>query len=355
MRLAEVVLWGSLAVALYAYGLYPLVIWLLSRARRAASDPSRAVESDALPSVTLVIRAGSDEQFIVKRLENALALDYPRDRLQILVGCSGEDDLTGLLALSFDRRLIEVVQSPKRGDGHLLNACLRQAHGDVVVVSDARTFMRSDALQRLAEHFHNAPAIGGVCGKLRVVGVSGRDLDGRFARLEDFLKRHESRWERLPDMKSEILAIRTSLFEPIGDRSPFDIVGVALAIVRRGYRFIYDDHVVATKESTQRRRFGLPAFDRRRGLIAAAFWLHRALRRLGPALLIAAFVGNACLLEDPFYLHLMLIHELFYVGALIAVCFTTGKRRRWFGLARAGRKGAPQGLEASFPGSQATL
>jgi hypothetical protein len=372
VRLAEVVLWGSLAVALYAYGLYPLVIWILSRRRRDPKEPRPALDSDAWPSVTLMIRAGSDEPFIVKRLENALALDYPRERLQILVGCSGEEDLTALLARSFDRRLIEVVQVPNRGDAQLLNACLRHVRGDVVVLSDARTLMRSDALQRLAEHFHDAPEVGGVCGKLKVLRLAGRDaLDGRFARLENFLTRRESPWERLPDVKSGILAIRTALFEPIRERQPVDIVAIALDVVRQGYRFVYDDQAVATREasprvdsdarstrrapSTHRRRFGLPAFDRRRGVIASAFWIHRVLRRLCPALLIAAFVGNAWLLEDPFYLHFMLSHELFYVVALIALYVTTGKRRRWFGRVRVERGRSAHGLEAPLATTRATF
>jgi hypothetical protein len=323
-----------------------------------------------------VIRAGSDEDCIVKRLENALALDYPRQQLQILVGCSGEEDLTGLLARSFDRRLVEVVQVPKRGDVHLVNACLRQARSDVVVLSDARTLMRSDALQRLAEHFHDDPAVGGVCGKLKVVGMSSRDiLDGRFARLESYLTRRESRWERLPDVKSGILAIRTALFEPIRERQPVDAVAIALGVVRRGYGFVYEDHAVATREasprvdsnarsarripSTHRRGFGLPAFDRRRGVIASAFWMHRVLRRLCPALLIAAFVGNACLLDDPFYLHFMLFHELFYVVALIALYLTRGRRHgrfgRWFKLVRAGRGGSRHGLESPLATPRASL
>jgi len=375
VRLGEVVLWGSMAVALYAYGLYPLVIWILTRRRRDPKEPRPSADSDAWPSVTLVIRAGCDEPYIVRRLENALALDYPRQRLQVLVGCSGEEDLTAHLARSFDRRLVEVVQVPNRGDVHLLNACLRQVRGDVVVLSDARTLMRSDALQRLAEHFHDAPKVGGVCGKLKVVGLTGRDiLDGRFATLESFLTRRESRWERLPDVKSGILAIRTALFEPIRERQPVDAVAIALGVVRQGYRFVYDEHAVAMREasprldsnarfarraaSTHRRGFGLPTFDRRRGVVASAFWAHRVLRRLCPALLITAFVGNACLLDDPFYLHFMLFHELFYVVALTALYFATGKRRRrferWFGLVRAGR-GRSRALEAPLATTRATL
>jgi hypothetical protein len=346
VRLAEVVLWGSLAVTLYAYGLYPLVVWVLSRWTRDPAGQRPATDGESWPRVTLLIRAGRDEHFIVKRLENALALDYPRELLQILVGCSGEEDLTGLLARSFDQRLIEVVQIVKRGDAHVLNACVRLVRGDVVVLSDARTLMRSDALRRLATHFQSAPSVGGVCGRLRVVRFSSREtFDGQFARFENFLTRCETRLERLPEVKSGLFAIRTHLLAPIGERQPLDVVTLALNVVRQGYRLVYEERAVATREASPRldrsgrsdpkraatsRRLGfsIPAFDRRRGFISAVFWTHRVLRRcLCPAFLIAAFVGNACLLDDPFYLHLMLFHELFYVAALIGLYCMAGSRR----------------------------
>ena len=170
VRLAELVFWGSLAIPLYAYLLYPLGIWLCSRFAKvpaAASDEGQ----NEWPSVTLLILAECDEPTIVDRLSNAIALDYPRGRLEILVGCVGEEDLTGLLARSFDKRQVEVRQFPKRVEAFVVNACLRQARGEMIVFSDARTLMRPDALRRLVRHFRD-PAVGGVSGK-RVVTDSG--------------------------------------------------------------------------------------------------------------------------------------------------------------------------------------
>jgi hypothetical protein len=145
-------------------------------------------------------------------------------------------------------------------------------------------------------------------------------------------------------VESGLFAVRTDLLAPIGERQPVDVVNMAFDVFRQGYRLVYEDRAVATREASPRldrsaksspgraavaRRLGfrLPAFDRRRGFVAAAFWAHCLLRRFCPALLIAAFVSNACLLDDPFYLHVMLFHELFYVAALIALCCMVGSRR----------------------------
>ena len=300
--------------------------------------------------MTLLITAHRDEHFIVERLQNAVALDYLPRRLQILVGCAGEEDLTGLLARSFDKRQVEVVQFPTRGEAFVLNACVRRASGDILVFSDARTLMRPDAVRRLVRHFRN-PAVGGVCGRLVVIDpTSSRLLDRRFWRFETFLKRCESRLGALPEVNRGICAIRKDLFVPLCEKTAVDNNSIAMQVHRQGYRLLYDEWAVATAEASpvadeSKRRgrmrtealngLGLlwPLVDLRRGTISFTFWLHRIVRRLCPGFLIAAFVSNACLTDNPFYLHCLLFHELFYVAALLGLYVTAAGR--WRPLRRA--------------------
>jgi cellulose synthase/poly-beta-1,6-N-acetylglucosamine synthase-like glycosyltransferase len=348
VRLAELLFWGSLAIPLYAYLLYPLAIWLCSRFAKipaAASDEGQT----EWPSVTLLILAQRDEQTIVERLSNAVALDYPRGRLEILVGCVGEEDLTGLLARSFDKRQVDVRQFPKRGEAFVVNACLRQARGEIVVFSDARTLMRPDALRRLACHFRD-PAVGGVSGKLVVAdSATSRLLDPRAWRFESFLKRCELRVSAIPCVSRGIYAIRKNLFVPLALTNRGVDSAIASSIDRQGYRLVYDEGALATaraqsfgKPSSFLKRlragavqgFGLiwPATGIWRRAVCVAFWLHALLRRLCPAFLIAAFISNACLMDDPFYLHGMLFHELVYVATLVGLFLLTASRRRWLRL-----------------------
>lgn len=345
VRLAEFVLWGSLAFALYAYGVYPFLLWLMSRAAHKAFHAAVTDDDGAWPTVTLLITAKRDEQFIVGRLQNAMALDYAPGRLQVLVGCAGEDDLTGLLARSFDGRRVEVLQFPAAGERVVLCACLRQARGEIVVFSDARTLMRPDALRRLAAHFHD-PSVGGVYGKLVWTdSANGRLFDRNFLRLEEFLTRCETRLEFIPAVHRGIFAIRRDLCVTPSQKIPASTFEIAEEIHRRGYRLLYDEEAVATAESSSRveetrrtrparpKAFGgagleLSLVGLRRGLVSSTFRLHRRLRRLCPGFLIAAFVSNACLSDDPFYLHCLLFHELFYICALAAVSFMAGGRAR---------------------------
>jgi hypothetical protein len=151
--------------------------------------------------------------------------------------------------------------------------------------------------------------------------------------------------ERLPEVNSGLFAVRTNLLARNGERQPVEVMSLALDIFRQGHRLIYEELAVGTKEASPRvdlngksdrarttRRLGLtlPRWDRRRGFISAVFWMHCVLRRFCPAFLIAAFVANSCLLDDPSYLRVMLFHELFYVAALIALYVTANRRRANF-------------------------
>jgi hypothetical protein len=348
MTLAEIVFWGSLAVSLYACGIYPLFVWFVSRWARDNQASDGLGDHESWPSVTLVISANRDEHFIVQRLQNAVALDYPRGLLQIVVGCAGEGDLTALLARSFDRRQVEVVQSPARSEAYVLNACLRQARGEIIVFSDARTLMRADAVRRLARHFRK-PTVGGVCGRFIVVDLGGsRFLDRRFSKFGNFIKRCEGRLGALPEVDRGVFAIRKELFVPANEEAAVDSSASAQEVYRRGYQLIYDEGAVATTEANPAAekwpslhrlhaevRYGLsliwPVVDFPRGTISFFFWINKVARRLCPAFLIAAFVSNAYLASDPFYLHCLLFHELFYVGAMTAFYLTASGRhgRRW--------------------------
>jgi hypothetical protein len=347
MTLAEIVFWGSLAVSLYACAIYPLFVWFVSRWARDIQAGDGLGDVESWPSVTLVISANRDEHFIVQRLQNAVSLDYPRGLLQIVVGCAGEGDLTALLARSFDRRQVEVVQSPARGDAYVLNACLRQARGEIVVFSDARTLMRADAVRRLARHFRR-PAVGGVCGRLVVVDLgNGRFLDRRFSKFGNFIKRCEARLGAFPEVNRGLFAIRKELLVPANEETTVDSSLSTEEVIRRGYQLISDEGAVATTEANpavenlpclQRLhaevRHGLslvwPVVDFPRGTISFFFWLNKIVRRLCPAFLIAAFISNAYLASDSFYLHCLLFHELFYVLAMTAFYLTAnGGHSRW--------------------------
>jgi len=337
MRPAELILWGSLGLALYAYGLYPLIVWL---AARWTKDPGAegVADSGSWPRVTLLITADCDESVILERLQNAAEVNYPFQYLEILVACDGNEELTSLLARTFDDRRVRVIGFPHpRGIAPLLNDCLPQTDGEIVVLSNTRTTMRSDAIRSLVRHFQD-PTVGGVCGKLLVIDPrTGRNTEGLYARFEKLLQGYEARLGALPKVNAGIYAFRRTVFAPIPAASAADKSKGTARGAHPGYRFLFDETALAVEKRPpavearldgqraaaappQTGKDALPAgLQPRGGLTALAFNAHRLLRRMCPAFLIAAFVANACLSDEPFYLHCLLIHELVYLFALGAL------------------------------------
>ncbi|HXY33496.1 MAG TPA: glycosyltransferase [Planctomycetaceae bacterium] len=372
MQTAEVVvLWTSLAVAFYAYVVYPLLVAIASRfVRDAASAPELdATRSFQWPTVSLLIATRRGENAIVGRLRNASALNYPLERLEILVGCDGEGDLTALLARSFDDPRVKVVQlSEQRGASAVLSSCAAKATGEILVFSDVNTLMRPDALRRLVRHFQRVD-VGAVCGKLLPIDpTTGRNLSGWLWKLDASIDGCEARLGAVSRINSGIYAVRKSLYARPAPIDPIDKQAVKPTPKKR-YRLVYDETAVAVEETPPtieaefraRLRTGTESrrslqqlwsyLGARPSLGVVLCRLHRRLRLAGPALLLAAFVSNACLSNDPFYLHLLLLHELLYLAATIALVFAMGSS--WRRLLRVAAPLAAKCAELSLKAWQA--
>jgi len=137
--LIETIFWSALALVLYTYAGYPLLVWLLSRlqsrwATNQLLEQGKSSNSNPLPSVSIVIAAYREESVILDRLNNLAKLDYPSDKLEILIGCDGDLDLTGELVTSYKDERIRLIQfEQRRGKASVLNDCVPQAKGEIIV------------------------------------------------------------------------------------------------------------------------------------------------------------------------------------------------------------------------------
>ncbi len=216
----EIAFWLALGTVAYAYIGYAVVVWLASVRRpdpaaRSLSDYSHRTTRDR-PKVSLVIAAYKEEAWILKRLQNAIEQDYPRDGLEILVGCDGHEDLTGDLAEAFhDDRVRVVVFPERRGKASVLNDLVPLATGEVLVFTDANTLFERSAIKNLARHFDDA-TVGGVVGRLVLVDPeSGSNADGMYWKFENFLKGCEGKLGAVLGANGGIYAIRRELYRPI--------------------------------------------------------------------------------------------------------------------------------------------
>ncbi|HET8540098.1 MAG TPA: glycosyltransferase family 2 protein [Anaeromyxobacter sp.] len=353
-------LWISLALVAFSYVGYPLALAVWTGLREAL-DATRALGADRdgsaeateapLPKLSIVMSAFDEEACIRAKVENCLALDYPPDRLEIVIGCDGCSDRTAQIARDAGGDRVRVLElAPRGGKASVLARLVPAAQGDVVVLTDANTMLARGAVRALARRFRD-PDVGAAVGRLRLVAAGGAGLEeGVYWRYETLLKYYEGRNGCVLGANGGLYAIRRVLFSPLPADTIVDDFVVPLRVAIGGWRVPFVPDAVAFEEAAagsraefaRRARIGagnwqalarMPELlDPRRGFLSFAFVSHKLLRWAAPALLAAALVANVAVAASPGawgYRALLALHLAFYGLAL------AGGHRR--GRARAPR------------------
>ncbi len=335
--IAKSVFWGALGLLTYSYVLYPVLVGLWARlARRTPAREICAVTD--WPTVTLVVAAYKEERFIQERLENAARTDYPEGKFDVVIGCDGQEDRTGQIVAAFDDRRVRLLQFPqRRGKASVLNDAVPTAAGEIVLFSDANTFLDADATKRIVRHFED-PTVGGVVGKLILTdGATGKNVDGLYWRYENFVKTCEGKIGALLGANGAIYAIRKSLWRPIPANTIVDDFLIGMRIHESGHKLVYDATAIANEETApsiadefhRRARIGAGGFQSLawlagllapwHGRVAWAFWSHKVLRWLGPVWMLAMLIANIALLTtgEPLYRGLLALQGGLYLAAFL--------------------------------------
>lgn len=351
MSTAHLILWVALALLVYTYLGYPIGIRLWSALRpnsRLDADDGDGNE----PSITLIVVAYNESRRIRERLENLLHLNYPRDRLQILIASDGSSDATVENARSICSDLVKVVEfNIRRGKSAVLNDVVPMAQGEIVVLADARQRFEEGALDTLARNFKN-PEVGAVSGELVLMpGANSAGIAegvGFYWRYEKFMRRYESRIDSTVGSTGAIYAIRKSLFKPIPESVILDDVLIPMQIVRQGYRVLFEPGALAYDLASSNSK---NEFRRKLRTIAGNFqlfyiepWLlnpfrnrlwiqtisHKGARLLSPLCLCATFGANLYILDEPAYRYLFVAQILFYAAAGAGYAARHARRRLFF-------------------------
>jgi cellulose synthase/poly-beta-1,6-N-acetylglucosamine synthase-like glycosyltransferase len=324
----RLVYWISIALIVYAYLGYPTLLLALASLHQVVRDvrfafrrgERRSSLPEGLPAVSLVFSAFNEEALIRQKMANCLALDYPNDRLEILVGCDGCSDRTVEMARSASpphARIFDFRQ--RRGKPAVINELVSHANGEIIVFSDANTMLASNAVLRLVRSF-SSPRVGCVCGELKFEPApDGTPTEGVYWRYEVLLKFLESRLNMMVGANGGLYAVRRSLFKPIPARGIIDDFLVSMAVRQQGYRLVYDPEATATEDAAasvgdefyRRVRIGAGNFYALRyvwrllspsaGLVSLALWSHKVLRWLVPFALVTAFGAAVALAAQPLY------------------------------------------------------
>ena len=239
---AIIAFWISLALALYVYAGYPLLVALLAGFSHYAEG-----KQEYLPQVTLIIPARNEEQWIRHKIENTLALNYPRSLLRILIASDGSTDRTVTIAREFENEAVEVAAFLERtGKQEMLNSLAAEASDEVLVMTDTHVLLQPEALRNLVRHFAN-PDVGCVTGQRLCIlqaGVPQGQGEGVYWRYESWIKRNESRVHSCLGAHGQLYAVRRSVFprvEKVGE----DFYIPMKIIAATGLRIIFEPNAIA--------------------------------------------------------------------------------------------------------------
>jgi cellulose synthase/poly-beta-1,6-N-acetylglucosamine synthase-like glycosyltransferase len=331
----QVVFWVSVGLIAYTHVGYPLALWLLVRLRRR-TIPAAPAAADELPSVSLIVAAHDEAEVIAAKVSNALALEYPRERLQVIV--ASDDSHDGTVHLAREAGADLVLELPRGGKIAAQNAAAEQASGEILAFSDANSFWEPAALQRLVEGLAD-PEVGYVCGQLRLLDAGGDNQEGTYWRYEMAVREMESGLGGVTAGNGGIYAVRAGAYLPLPPQASHDL-SLPFELAKRGLRSLYSPAAIAEErmvptlegEFARKRRMMVGLWDIvvREGMISPrgyrplyAFQLasHRLLRYLTPLLHLIALAANVALLGDGWVYALTLALQLGLVAAALLARF----------------------------------
>ncbi len=345
----KIIFWASLFCVFYAYAGYMLVLILISFFKK------QKIKKDTLfyPHVSLIIAAYNEEKCIGKKIEESLALDYPKEKLEIIIASDASTDKTEEIIKSFEDRGIKLIRNPHRGGKTAVqNLAIEKAQGEILVFSDATTIFDKDTVSKLVGNFsdENVGCVGGEEIFLKAEkGIS--DEAGFFWRYEKFLRRLESDFNTLIGVSGCVFAIRKKLYRKLPNNViedfalPLEVASKGLKCVCEPQARAYEEAAKNTKHELMRKarivsggisvlvnmKYLLNPF--KHPLLSFQLISHKVLRWLAPIFMIILFISNVFLLQEYVYRFIFIGQAFFYFLATIgSILNNLGKAPRLFRL-----------------------
>ncbi|UOF01846.1 glycosyltransferase family 2 protein [Bdellovibrio reynosensis] len=334
MILIEFLFWMLFAAICLHYAGFGLIVLGLARL-----FPKKHKTAEIYPSVSFIIAAYNEEKIIREKIRNDLKLDYPKDKLEIIVVSDGSSDSTPLVVKEFaEQGVIGLYEAPRKGKTAALNRAVALAQGEVLIFSDANSMFRPDAIKKLVRHFADE-SVGGVCGRKSVLTHGDRKAslgDNLYWHYESALKQAESHLGSIPTADGEIFALKRSLYQTVPTEFINDDLVITFNIIEQGKRVIYDKEAITEEQASitlkddfnvkSRMVYGgiqvIMAYKKLLSPFASwfgfQFFIHKTLRYFMWLLLASIYSFSAMLTPAHwFYEIFFLLQTAFYFMALI--------------------------------------
>lgn len=328
----KILFWFSFILIIMVYLGYPLFLFLLTIFKK---NPAKKGEIN--PFITLIIPAHNEEKVIDDKLRNTLALNYQKNRLEIIVISDCSSDKTDEIVKQYVTQNVKlIIQNERKGKMAALNRVVPNAKGEIIVFSDANTMFDKYALKNLVRNF-NDEKVGCVAGNSRYAfrdGLSVQLGGVSYTAYERILWNLESQLQSLLVVHGGIYALRKSLFSPVDEAFADDFVN-PLRVAAQGYGVVYEPEAKAvenvakeSKEEFNRKvrviSQGYIAFVHMLKVILSCdfiriiqYIVHKFLRWLVPLFLITLLISNLFLLGSRFYSSFFALQIIFYLFAIL--------------------------------------
>jgi cellulose synthase/poly-beta-1,6-N-acetylglucosamine synthase-like glycosyltransferase len=358
--------WFAAAVVVYTYVIYPLLLFILHVAK-AVGDSIRFLitrkgrriadregfSEDTLPMVSFLLAAHNEEAILEAKIRNFGEVDYPSDKVELLIGSDASDDRTVEIARGIDDNRVRVYDYQDRGGKiGVLQKLVPEAHGDILVFSDTNTLIEPRALRMIVRSFADS-RVGAVCGELRLQAPDGTlQSEGAYWRYETIIKTLENRFGCVLGANGGNYAVRRSLFPEIPPNTIIEDFVIPLKIRGAGYRTPFESEAIAIEQNPvdagaefrRRTRIGAgnaqslsiiyPLLAPRHGMLAFALWSHKILRWFVPFALMIAVGTNLALLDRPAFVVLFVAQVALYAMAVVNAALFLGYVQYLFGKHR---------------------
>ncbi|PWS33752.1 glycosyltransferase family 2 protein [Pedobacter paludis] len=341
-----IALWIALFLIVYTFVGYGFLLYFVIRIKRIFKKPIQFQYSENLPTVTLLIAAYNEEGIIVEKIQNTLSLDYPKDKLQIVFITDGSNDQTPELIKPFTE--VQLLHNNERtGKMAAIKRAIPYATGEIMIFTDANTFLNKTAIKELVKHYQNEK-VGAVAGEKRILVDEKADAssagEGFYWKYESRLKKWDYELYSNVGAAGELFSIRTALYQPVESDTIIDDHMIAMRIAENGYIIAYEPDAYAmetasadTKEELKRKiriaAGGIQSIFRLKKaanpfhypLLTFQYISHRVLRwTITPFLLVLAFLLNILIVVQTdifFYKALLLAQIAFYALSLLGLFF----------------------------------
>lgn len=340
MTAAEILFWVLTGVIAYAYLGYGALVVALGRRKGPPSACGDRESPDRYePATTLLVSAYNEETWLARKIGNSLSLDYPEEKLGIVVVTDGSDDGSAEILRKFPR--VRHLHAPvRRGKMAAINRAMKFVDTEIVIFSDANAMLNREAVREIVRCFRD-PAVGCVSGEKRIstegAGGAADSGEGTYWRYESRIKEAEARLGSCVGAAGELFAIRAGLFREEAEDTILDDFTISMRIALRGYRVRYAPAAFAVETASAgigeeiKRKIRIAAGNLqavlrmpellnpfRQGRLAFQYVSHKFLRSFAVPLCFAALIPlNLLLLRKGGVLYptLLALQGIFYLAA----------------------------------------